>query len=81
LENPLEKHRKLGRWTIRVFFRQFEHGLLNDIKRKVFIPKGKHRLLECSALDFGKEIREFLIRGQLDAFFYVPTPLWRGGAM
>jgi hypothetical protein len=54
---------------------------LNDIKRKVFIPKGKHRLLECSPLDFGKEIREFLIRGQLDAFFYVPTPLWRGGAM
>jgi len=35
----------------------------------MFIPHGKNRLLECSALDFGQEIREFLICGQLDAFF------------
>jgi hypothetical protein len=34
----------------------------------VFIPNGKHRLLECSALDFGQEIREFLVCGQLNAF-------------
>jgi hypothetical protein len=26
-------------------------------------------LLECSALDFGQEIREFLVCGQLVAFF------------
>jgi len=41
----------------------------------MFIPHGKYRLLERPALDSGQEIREFLVCGQLGAFFYVPAPM------
>jgi len=43
---------------------------LNDVQRKVFIPDGKNRLFERPALDICKEIREFLVGGQLECLFF-----------
>jgi hypothetical protein len=39
----------------------------------MLVTQGENRLLECSALDFGQEIREFLVSGQWVAFCYVPA--------
>jgi hypothetical protein len=41
----------------------------------MFIPHRKDRLLERPALDPGQEIREFLVCGQLVAFFYMPASM------
>ena len=65
LQDALEQHRQLGGRFISIFLGQLEHGVLDDVERRVVVAHGEHRLLERAPLDFCEERRYFLVRGQL----------------
>lgn len=44
LQNSLEQHGQLLSRLVAVFFCQFDHGILNDVQRHVFVTHGKQRL-------------------------------------
>ena len=64
LLDALKQHRQLGRGLPGVLFRQFQHGVLHDVERRMLVPRGEHRLLERTALHFREKSRNFLMGGQ-----------------
>jgi hypothetical protein len=68
LKDALKKHRELGDRFVRVFLRQFEHRVLDDVEGGILVAHGEHRLLERSPLDVSQEGRDFLMGGQFGCF-------------
>ena len=56
LQNALEQHWQfLGRF-VAIFFRQLEHGVLNDVQCGVIVSHGKYRMFECAALNAAEKL-------------------------
>jgi hypothetical protein len=58
LQDPMEDQRQLRGRSIRIFLRQLEHRILDDVERRVLVADSVHRLLERAALDLGEERRK-----------------------
>ena len=55
LQDAVEQQRKFFHRLVAIPFRQFKHGILNDIQSGVLISYGKSGMLEGSAFDTCQE--------------------------
>ena len=62
--DALEQQGQLRRRAVGVLLRQPDHGVLNDVQRRVIVAHGVHRALEGALLDVLEEIREFFVGRQ-----------------
>ena len=56
LKNTLEKRWQLPGRPLRVLFGELQHRVLYDVQRRMLIAHREYGLLECPALDRGKEV-------------------------
>jgi hypothetical protein len=64
LQDTLEEHRQFVGRLFRIFLRQLEHRILDDVVRRMLVTDREHRLFECAPLDFREKHRNFLVSGQ-----------------
>ena len=64
LEDTLKQQREFLERPARVFLRQAQHRILNQIQREMLVPNREYRLLERPALDFRQETRKLFFRSQ-----------------
>ncbi|MDX9943924.1 MAG: hypothetical protein RBS35_03915, partial [Azonexus sp.] len=68
LQDALKEHRELFFRAVAVFFREFHHGILNDVQGVFFVADSEQGLLEGTSFNAFKEQGELVRRGQRRAF-------------
>jgi hypothetical protein len=67
LQDALKQHGEFIHRLVAIFFGEFEHGILHDVQRCMFVANRKQRLFVGASLDFGKELRKFVVAAQLES--------------
>src|ERR1043166_1988800 len=59
LKDALEQHRQLGRRATAVLLGELQHGVLDDVERRILVADREKRLLEGATLDLREKGRQF----------------------
>jgi len=69
LEDTVKEQRKLAWRARRVFFRELEHRVLDDIQRQMVVTNSIERVLVGAALNLGEKLRKLLVGSQTPRLF------------